>query len=571
MHLLAAFRELPISLFITSLALASKALPVHSTELSPDTFKSSISTGLWFIEYFSPYCGHCREFAPTWDQLVQESEKEHPTVKLAQVNCITHGDLCNENDVKAYPSLRFYNNGERVENFKGDRNLDSLHTFIKRHVDAVSPPPPTADIEPLPVANPSGDVLNLTGDSFAANLAKGPMFVKFFAPWCGHCKKLAPIWKQLARHMQNKLTVAEVNCDDHSALCKANNVQGYPTLIYLTAGGLRSEYNSGRKLDQLKSFAEKASNAGIQTIKTEDLDNIIKENEVVYLLLHSESDKSIVDTVQRAATPLLGAPLLITSSDTSLLTRFSVPQTSTWALLALKDHDPTTPSSIHHERISTPSTLSTWLLTHRLPTALELTQDTFQTVMNAPQAPLVVIAAVGEHDKDKVGTRVRELGKKWRVRTEGSGLASGREVVFTWMDGEKWKEWMKSMYGIVQGDGAGALDDVRVVITDHKNLVYYDADPNGSRIKLTTSASLFAAIEDAAAGRLPYKHSENAVERLARYLNHKMASLEHYVVTYPWRAAFFIFMVFVLVFMGLKRLVTDDLPAGEYRKVDRLD
>lgn len=156
-----------------------------------------------------------------------------------------------------------YHDGESLEKYKGYRNLPDLHAFIKRHVDAIAPEPTPATPEPetRAVVNPSGEVLELTDDAFASSLAAGPMFVKFFAPWCGHCKKLAPIWKQLARHMQNKLTIAQVNCDDHGALCKANGVQGYPTLIYMTSGGLRSEYNGGRKLEQLKAFAEKASAA----------------------------------------------------------------------------------------------------------------------------------------------------------------------------------------------------------------------------------------------------------------------------------------------------------------------
>ena len=79
-----------------------------------------------------------------------------------------------------------------------------------------------------------------------------------FSDRCGHCKKLAPTWKQLARHMQNKLNVAEVNCDAHAALCKAQDVPGFPMLVYY-ANGAKSEYTGGRKFDPLKAFTERAS------------------------------------------------------------------------------------------------------------------------------------------------------------------------------------------------------------------------------------------------------------------------------------------------------------------------
>lgn len=47
-------------------------------------------------------------------------------------------------------------------------------------------------------------------------------------------------------------------------------------------------------------------------------------------------------------------------------------------------------------------------------------------------------------------------------------------------------------------------------------MIYYDQDSSDSRIRLTSPASLFSAVEAAAGGSLNYKHSENFVERMAR-------------------------------------------------------
>jgi thioredoxin domain-containing protein 5 len=205
---------------------------------------------------------------------------------------------------------------------------------------------------------------------------------------------------------------------------------------------------------------------------------------------------------------------------------------STWALVALKDHDRNTPSSIFDEDTSTDETLKFWLLSHRLSTVVELTRDTFQKVMNAPQEPLVVIAAVTQQHKDKVEEHLREVGKKWRIRTSGTGMIHGREVIFTWMDMDKWADWLKTMYGITKI--SVTLEDVPVIISDHKvyiapvflkpltdespmqRLIYYDQDSSDSPIRFASSVSLFSAVEAAAAGNLSYKHSENVVERMAR-------------------------------------------------------
>ena len=207
--------------------------------------------------------------------------------------------------------MLMFEHGKIVGQFKGARELDRLKTFIKQYVKeepqtstAIKQPPPP------PVVNPTGEVLSLDHDLFTTTLSKGPAFIKFFAPWCGHCKKLAPIWKQLARHMKNKLTIAEVNCDENASLCKSQGLEGYPTLLFFDSNGVKSEYNSGRKLDQLKAFSEKAASAyvsivifppgslsandgyrGVHTLDNpDDLESLVAKEDVIYLLLHSSQD-----------------------------------------------------------------------------------------------------------------------------------------------------------------------------------------------------------------------------------------------------------------------------------------
>lgn len=57
--------------------------------------------------------------------------------------------------------------------------------------------------------------------------------------------------------MQYKLSVAEVNCEDYSTLCKSQDVTGYPMLVYY-ANGVKTEYTGSRKFDSLKAFTEQA-------------------------------------------------------------------------------------------------------------------------------------------------------------------------------------------------------------------------------------------------------------------------------------------------------------------------
>ena len=61
---------------------------------------------------------------------------------------------------------------------------------------------------------PTGEkkLYDLTVNTFASHVSKGHHFVKFFAPWCGHCKRLAPTWEDLASSPKrsDKATIAKV-------------------------------------------------------------------------------------------------------------------------------------------------------------------------------------------------------------------------------------------------------------------------------------------------------------------------------------------------------------------------
>lgn len=167
-------------------------------------------------------------------------------------------DKCKELEVTGWPQLNIYRNGEFVDTFRKPRELDLLKEYLDQYIETnTDPTPPPAHQAPTRVLNPEGKVLELDERNFSNEIKHGGVFVKFFAPWCGHCKKLAPVWAQLAEQMKNKLTVAEVNCEDHGALCRGEDVQGYPMLFYYGDDGMKTEYTGGRKLEQLQGFVAK--------------------------------------------------------------------------------------------------------------------------------------------------------------------------------------------------------------------------------------------------------------------------------------------------------------------------
>ena len=107
-------------------------------------------------------------------------------------------------------------------------------------------------------------------------------------------------------------------------------------------------------------------------------------------------------------------------------------------------------------------------MNHRIPSLIELSSGSFQSIMNAPQEPLVLVAAVTDKLRSQAKASLEKLAKEWKSKTGGSGELNGKQVIFAYMDAEKWEKWLKSMYGIKKHHNEDDLDEIKVVIADHK-------------------------------------------------------------------------------------------------------
>lgn len=99
------------------------------------------------------------------------------------------------------------------------------------------------------------------------------VLVEFFAPWCGHCKQLAPTYAQVARTVHSdpdtygeKTMIASVDATQHQSLASKYGIQGFPTIKLFVGGKLRQDYSGPRDAASIQEFVR--SNRPAQVIES---------------------------------------------------------------------------------------------------------------------------------------------------------------------------------------------------------------------------------------------------------------------------------------------------------------
>ncbi|KAK5810833.1 putative disulfide-isomerase A6 [Gossypium arboreum] len=236
--------------FGTLSLLVASAMAADVIVLTEENFHKEVGQDKGaLVEFYAPWCGHCKKLAPEYEKL-GESFKKAKSVLIGKVDCDEHKSVCSKYGVQGYPTIQWFPKGSlEPKKYEGPRTAEALTEFVNRGGTNVK----------IPSGSVASNVVVLNADNFDAVVLDKTkdVLVEFYAPWCGHCKSLAPTYEKVATvfKMEEDIIIADLDVDKNRGIGEKYEVGGLPTLKLFSKGNKAGEdYNGDRDLDDLVNF-----------------------------------------------------------------------------------------------------------------------------------------------------------------------------------------------------------------------------------------------------------------------------------------------------------------------------
>ncbi|XP_073686930.1 protein disulfide-isomerase A4 [Garra rufa] len=263
------------------------------TDKNFDTFMEGKDTVL--VEFYAPWCGHCKQFAPEYEKIAQTLKENDPPIPVAKVDATKASALGSRFEVSGYPTIKILKKGEPVD-YDGDRSERAIVERVKEVAQPDWKPPPEA-------------TLVLTTDNFDDVVNNADIIlVEFYAPWCGHCKRLAPEYEKAAKELSNRtppIPLAKVDATVESDLATRFGVSGYPTLKIFRKGKA-FDYNGPREKFGIVDFMSDQAGPPSKQVQTlKQVQELVRDgDDAVIVGVFSSEEDAVYETYQEACNSL---------------------------------------------------------------------------------------------------------------------------------------------------------------------------------------------------------------------------------------------------------------------------
>ncbi|CAG0888117.1 unnamed protein product [Darwinula stevensoni] len=126
-------------------------------------------------------------------------------------------------------------------------------------------------------------VIELT-EKFLEIKEDAPWLVKFYAPWCGHCRRLEPVFYQVAQALVGtEIKVGKLDCTRFTSVAQEFSIKGFPTIMFMKGKEVFT-YSGDRSKDDILAFAKRLSGPAVKVLATcAHLDAVIRGHDLFFL------------------------------------------------------------------------------------------------------------------------------------------------------------------------------------------------------------------------------------------------------------------------------------------------
>ncbi|PRD27129.1 UNVERIFIED_CONTAM: tmx3 [Trichonephila clavipes] len=131
-------------------------------------------------------------------------------------------------------------------------------------------------------------VLELS-DRFLDVRSNGVWLVMFYAPWCGHCKNLEPIWNQVAQSLvDTEIRVGRIDCTRFTSVATEFSVSGFPTILFIK-GHKTVEYRGDRERYEIVDFARRMDGPAVRHFTNCEQFQALRKDKKVFFIYVDDS------------------------------------------------------------------------------------------------------------------------------------------------------------------------------------------------------------------------------------------------------------------------------------------
>ncbi|KAI0843121.1 protein disulfide isomerase [Hypoxylon sp. FL0890] len=258
-------------------------------------------------------------------------------------------------------------------------------------------------------ADSASDVTQLNKDTFNDFIKSNDLVLaEFFAPWCGHCKALAPEYEEAATTLKDKsIKLAKVDCTEESELCQSFGVEGYPTLKIFRGLENVTPYTGQRKAGAITSYMIKQSLPAVSLLTPETLGDFKTADKVVLVAYIDASDKASNETYTKIAEKFRDSYLFGATNDAALAEAEGVKAPAIVLYKQFDEGKATFTDKFEEEAIEKFAKVAS------TPLIGEVGPDTYSGYMSAG-IPLAYIFSETAEERKSLGDALKPIAEKYR-------------------------------------------------------------------------------------------------------------------------------------------------------------